>query len=1817
MRICDDPSTGLPLVDNTKYYFKLRSFRSWMDRSLYYDSNEYSATAFQGGWQFPDYISIRPTETIAASVTLDWINRSPATTLVEYEVYRSTDAGFTDRTYSNRVFATLTAATVTAAQGQKVVSNSAAARIMTFNASPTNTIVLSGASAGTWSGTDYFQIGDVIYITGSYNGNNGAKTITNLSGVTMTVAETLYAEIASLNPIIQIYKLTSKSSSTRAFTIAAGKTITVGAGQAWTTIDGFAVGDVVDISGCRYEVNNGTKTINTLTATVMTVNEPMMAEVTPTSTSVVTTRIFTFAATGNTLTATGSSPGSFITDGHYIGGTIYVANSVSNPGPFTISNLTATVMTFNETPVNETCPAGTIVYRRVTITLRAPVPGTRYYYRFRKYNFNSIAALQCSSPGYFLITNRAVAANVATITTAVAHGFIVGQSVTIDGLFDIAYNGTFTISAVASTTTFAYALTHGAESVADIGRVISADIRTTYRSVSTNVATLTTNIPHKFVVNQSVVVSGMTDATYNGTFKVVSVPSTTTFTYALTHNDETATADTSGTIKNITLFSAACSRNITVATPVSISTVSKTFTFAPAGNTITVAGGSWTTDGHSVWDTVVITGSAAGNNGTFTISALTSTVMTVLETVYTEVGDADPVITITGNTYALVTTTIAHGLVFGQTIIVSGFSEPAYNGTFTVRAVPTTTSLSYPVVHSDAAITDDNAGKISNTALDFDKVYYLSGFRFDNDSKYITNLVNNIYNSMFAPGIEISGPGIAAGTKVVSVDPSGREMIIDTNTTTSTDTIFATTLVVTKRSILSNVATIVTNVAHNLYIGAKIRLTEMEDSSYNGTYVITVVPSATRLKFALTHADELEKVNATGVLTVVDIVLTIPAQAGMGVYGAIGTTEGILAGTTVVSKENSYMVTLSQTPTFATSYTIATFQTFTESAELTAVPNLYAKSMNFCLQASDFATTWVNNNLTVGANTYEGPIMNDWTTGSMDSLTAAADNATRTMTVTGLKPATTYTASVYVRADQTLTIPNGVSGRLSFGSTNTDFIATNEIKRYSATATTASGVTSLDMVIRVNNNTQVIHASDANVHLGSSALGAIATTTTAIDLFPCATPLVQLRSYCRNKVFCGTDGNQGIEVNIGTAATGEFYHEIHVSTTPGFIPSASTLATNSYASDTSHITFVAQANRNKIMDITKIDAGSSAAALGVLYFTGTSTDNVILNGNIDIQYCNSATIPIIYFLTAAHNNLIHNIDFGRVKSYQAANFIFTQSTNSVTGNRIQNIRANNYDVPISNQMQNTVIKGLPSGRAVPAVGATTYAIGGTTDGIAAGATGYVAVYDSQFSELYQSSTEGLLCIAMEESQKSIKPYIIKSGNPRFSNKGHLEMIEANSVSTINRARNNNIATITTSLPHKASPGDEIYIYNSGGIGYDGIQTVATTASTTQLTYACVGDNEIQTSTSSGIVNIGDSIEWEWPYKLKGIVGFRKLLPKILTTDMGTQTDIPDGLKIEISVKTDTVWSDYIEATSYNLDTFSFSPTIGFNLKVKLTAQPFMKYGTMTNPIYPGDIIRGTRSSVTAKVINNYNYGLTGTLILNNISGTFLPLEILVLDNNTSRTTTNRSVTTNVATITTNSAHGMAAGYWVKVTNMTDSSYNGIFVVASAPTSTTFTYALTHANEGGTSDTAGTIYIYRNLATNVATNGFAMGPSFTSLVNVIQLFTKYNNQNTLYPSLVYPLVVNIVDSFLNPIEGARVRVTATDTVGGYTEGDVILTGLTNIFGSISIDIESLVDIPVSIRARKSTNAPYYKPSDVPATFVGGIGLNTTLVLVLDQ
>lgn len=105
---------------------------------------------------------------------------------------------------------------------------------------------------------------------------------------------------------------------------------------------------------------------------------------------------------------------------------------------------------------------------------------------------------------------------------------------------------------------------------------------------------------------------------------------------------------------------------------------------------------------------------------------------------------------------------------------------------------------------------------------------------------------------------------------------------------------------------------------------------------------------------------------------------------------------------------------------------------------------------------------------------------------------------------------------------------------------------------------------------------------------------------------------------------------------------------------------------------------------------------------------------------------------------------------------------------------------------------------------------------------------------------------------------------------------------------------------------------------------------------------------------------------------------------------------------------------------------------------------------------------------------------------------------------TSVSTTLRATASNIATITTGSATNLAIGQVVTVSGMTDGTYNGTFIVLSTPTATSFTYALTHANESPTADTAGTVAngsgknvkITNNDPTNTATIRFFAGGTST-------------------------------------------------------------------------------------------------------------------------
>jgi hypothetical protein len=67
-------------------------------------------------------------------------------------------------------------------------------------------------------------------------------------------------------------------------------------------------------------------------------------------------------------------------------------------------------------------------------------------------------------------------------------------------------------------------------------------------ALTSNVVTITTAANHNYGVGQTVIINATTTTSINGTFTITSIPSTTTFTYALVLGDIASTADTGTTI---------------------------------------------------------------------------------------------------------------------------------------------------------------------------------------------------------------------------------------------------------------------------------------------------------------------------------------------------------------------------------------------------------------------------------------------------------------------------------------------------------------------------------------------------------------------------------------------------------------------------------------------------------------------------------------------------------------------------------------------------------------------------------------------------------------------------------------------------------------------------------------------------------------------------------------------------------------------------------------------------------------------------------------------------------------------------------------------------------------------------------------------------------------------------------------------------------------------------------------------------------------------------------------------------------------------
>jgi hypothetical protein len=223
----------------------------------------------------------------------------------------------------------------------------------------------------------------------------------------------------------------------------------------------------------------------------------------------------------------------------------------------------------------------------------------------------------------------------------------------------------------------------------------------------TNIITITaTN--HGLELNERITISGASQALYNGTFQITSVPDANTFTYNIT---STAAANTFPiTLTKVDRandlgFSNSQVLKVTLGTtPITISTLTwsggiATVTTSVAhgystGWTVNVAGVASTTNAYNGNWIVVSTGT---NTFTFTVAndGVATTTYALVKRVFASYNTTPLAISSVTwlSNVVTVTTPVAHGYTTGQSITIAGTisTTNAYNGTWTIVSVSTYT----------------------------------------------------------------------------------------------------------------------------------------------------------------------------------------------------------------------------------------------------------------------------------------------------------------------------------------------------------------------------------------------------------------------------------------------------------------------------------------------------------------------------------------------------------------------------------------------------------------------------------------------------------------------------------------------------------------------------------------------------------------------------------------------------------------------------------------------------------------------------------------------------------------------------------------------------------------------------------------------------------------------------------------------------------------------------------------------------------------------------------------------------------------------
>ncbi len=139
---------------------------------------------------------------------------------------------------------------------------------------------------------------------------------------------------------------------------------------------------------------------------------------------------------------------------------------------------------------------------------------------------------------------------------------------------------------------------------------------------------------------------------------------------------------------------------------------------------------------------------------------------------------------------------------------------------------------------------------------------------------------------------------------------------------------------------------------------------------------------------------------------------------------------------------------------------------------------------------------------------------------------------------------------------------------------------------------------------------------------------------------------------------------------------------------------------------------------------------------------------------------------------------------------------------------------------------------------------------------------------------------------------------------------------------------------------------------------------------------------------------GDAITYTWPWRIYGQTGWQNLVYKIRGADMGNNAATCFGTLVEYALSNDgVVFGSFKEMIYANTSTETITASLGFYLKVRITAKNNFKFKTLATNFVLNETIGNASSSPTAtatvaRIEVDPVVATTGTIWVTNVTGTW-------------------------------------------------------------------------------------------------------------------------------------------------------------------------------------------------------------------------------------